>query len=237
MLDIIGAIFGTAYFATQIGILIGLSAARPADKLAAFAAAAAWLAIIVAVVATGVLAPGILGPVPPGLLPFALCLALLFGGWQFMPQFRAALLAVPLPALVAVHAGRVGGLFFLLLYYDGRLSAPFAPFAAVGDMITGLFALVLAPMLLLGLRVGRGWLGIWNAFGALDLVVAVSLGLLSAGGTPFRVFTDPPGMQAMTTLPWIFVPSIFVPIDLLAHLLIAVRLRAASQTAHTTAMA
>ncbi|MGE0853179.1 MAG: hypothetical protein AB7O44_26825 [Hyphomicrobiaceae bacterium] len=42
--------------------------------------------------------------------------------------------------------------------------------------------------------------------------MAVSLGLLSAPGTPFRVFTDEPGMQAMTMLPWIFVPLLLVPI-------------------------
>ena len=124
MLDIVGAIFGTAYYATQVGILISLSPARSVTKLAGFVAAAVWLGIIVTAASLGGLAQGVLGPVPANLLPFVGLFALLFGSWFLIPQFRSALLSVPLPALIAVHAGRLGGFFFLLLYFDGRLSAP-----------------------------------------------------------------------------------------------------------------
>jgi hypothetical protein len=227
MLDIMGAIFATALYATVVGVLIGLSPVHGVIRLGAFAAAAAWLGIVVGVAALGGLAPGVLGPIPPNLLPFAGLLTLLFAAWFLVPQFQSTLLSVPLPALVALHAGRLGGLFFLLLYADGRLSAPFAPAAGVGDMVTGALAIPLAAMLMLGFEVRRIWLGIWNAFGALDLVVAVTLGLLSAPGTPFRVFTEGPGTQAMTTVPWVFVPAMLVPIFLLVHLAIATKLRAA----------
>jgi hypothetical protein len=192
-------------------------------------AAAAWLGIVVAVAALGGLAPGVLGPIPANLLPFGGALALLFGGWFLVPQFRNALLTVPLPALVGLNVGRLGGLFFLLLYADGRLSAPFAPAAGLGDMVTGAMAIPLAAMLMLGFEMRRTWLGIWNAMGALDLVVAVSLDLLSAPGTPIRVFTEGPGTQAMTTLPWTFIPAMLVPIFLLVHFAIATRLRTAVQ--------
>jgi hypothetical protein len=230
MLDVVGAIFAAALYTTVIGVLVGLAPVHTVTRLALFAAAAGWLAIIVAVAALGGLAPGILGPVPPNLLPFFGLLVLLFGGWFLVPQFRDALLAVPLPALVAVHAGRLGGVFFLLLYADGRLSAPFAQSAGLGEMITGALAIPLAAMLALGFDTRRAWLGVWNAFGALDLVVALSLGLLSAPGTPFRVFTEGPGTQAMTTLPWVFVPAMLVPIFLLIHFAIATKLRTATQT-------
>jgi hypothetical protein len=229
MLDVLGAIFATALYATVVGVLIGLSPVRAVTRLAAFAVAAAWLGIIVTVAALGGLAAGVLGPIPANLLPFAGLLALLFGGWFLLPQFRSALLSVPLPALVGLNAGRLGGLFFLLLYADGRLSAPFAPAAGVGDMIAGAMAIPLAVMLMLGLEIRRTWLGIWNAFGALDLVVAVSLGLLSAPATPFRVFTEGPGTQAMTTVPWVLIPAMLVPIFLLVHFAIATRLRTAVQ--------
>jgi len=231
MLDVIGAIFATALYATVVGVLVGLSPLRVATRLAAFAAAAMWLGIIVAAGALGGLAPGVLGPIPANLLPFAGLLAVLFGGWFLVPQFRTALLSVPLPSLVGLHAGRLGGVFFLLLYADGRLSAPFAPAAGVGDMITGTLASPLAVMLVLGFNIRRAWLGLWNAFGALDLVVAVSLGLLSAPGTPFRAFTEGPGTQAMTSLPWAFIPAMFVPIFLLIHVAIATKLRTAPQGA------
>jgi hypothetical protein len=229
MLDIIGAIFATAFYATVVGVLVGLSPVRAATRLAAFASAAKWLGMIVAVAALGGLAPGMLGPIPANLLPFAGLLALLFGAWFLLPHFRSALLSVPLWALVGVHAGRLGGVFFLVLYADGRLSAPFAPAAGVGDMITGALAIPLAAMLALGFDMRRAWLGLWNAFGALDLVVAVSLALLSAPGTPFRVFTEGPGTQAMTAVPWVFIPGMLVPILFLVHVAIATKMRAATR--------
>jgi hypothetical protein len=229
MLDIIAAIFATAAYATVIGALIGLSPVGAGMRLAALTAAAAWLAIIVAVAALGGLAPGVLGPVPANLLPFAGLLILLFGGWFLVPQLRSALLAVPLPVLVGVNAARLGGVFFLLLYADGRLSAPFAPAAGVGDMITGALAIPIAATLAFSFDIRRTWLGLWNAFGALDLVVAVFLGLLSAPGAPFRVFTEGPGTLAMTTVPWVFVPAMLVPIFLLIHFAIATKLRNAAQ--------
>jgi hypothetical protein len=229
MLDIMGAIFATALCSTVVGVLIGLSRAHAVTRLAGFAAATVWLGITAAVAALGGLAPGVLGPIPGNLLPFAGLLALLFGGWYFVPQFRSALLSVPLPALVALNVGRLGGLFFLLLHADGRLSAPFALAAGVGDMVTGALAIALAATLILGFEMRRTWLRIWNAFGALDLVVAISLGLLSAPGTPFRVFTEGPGTQAITNVPWVFNPAMLVPIFLLVHFVIATKLRTAVQ--------
>lgn len=229
MLDIIAAIFATAAYTTVVGALVGLSPVGAGTRLAAFAVAAAWLAVIVAVAALGGLAPGALGPVPANLLPFTGLLLLLFSGWFFVPQFRSALLAVPLPVLVGVNAARLGGVFFLLIYADGRLSAPFAPSAGVGDMITGALAILLAAMLARGVAVSQPWLGLWNMFGAMDLMMAVVLGVLSAPGTPFRIFTEGPGTLAMTTLPWALVPAMLVPIFLLVHFAIAIRLRTAAR--------
>jgi hypothetical protein len=215
-----------------VAVLIGLVPLRPGTKFAAAAAAAAWLGIIVAVAALGGLAPGALGPVPATLLPFGALLTLLLGGWFLVATFRSALLCVPLPVLVGVNAGRLGGFFFLFLYADGRLSAPFAPVAGVGDMVTGALAIPLAAMLVLRFDMRRAWLGIWNAFGALDLVAAVSLGALSMPNTPFRIFTEGPGTLAMTTVPWVLVPAMLVPIFLLIHLAIATRLRADARAGH-----
>jgi hypothetical protein len=235
MFDIVAAIYATAYCSAQVGLLIGFAPVRGRAKFAAFAAAAAWLAIVVAVYARGGLQPGSLGPVPVNLLPFTLLLMLLFGSWFLVPQFQKALLSVPLAALVAVHAGRIGGVFFLLLYVDGRLSAPFAPAAGVGDVITGTVALFLAAGLALRFEIRRLWLGAWNAFGALDLVMAVTLAALSAPGTPFHVFTEGPGTLVMATLPWAFVPAVLVPIDFLAHFVIAAKLRSESRMTQAVA--
>jgi hypothetical protein len=79
MLDIVAAIFATAYCAAQAGLMIGPAPLRAGSKIALFAATAAWLAVVVAVYGLGVLSPGTLGPFPVNLVPFTLLLAILFG--------------------------------------------------------------------------------------------------------------------------------------------------------------
>ena len=233
MLDIVAAIFATAYCAAQAGLLIGPAPLRVGSKIALFAATAAWLAAVVAVCGLRVLSPGALGPFPVNLVPFTLLLAILFGAWVLIPKARDVLLSVPMPALVAVHAGRVAGVFFLLLYFDGRLSAPFAPVAAIGDMITGAIALLLLALLARGVKVPKLWLSAWNAFGLLDLLTALALAMLSVPGTAFRVFTEGPGTLVMGTLPWIFVPAMLVPVDLLVHVVIIAKLSSAPHAVKT----
>jgi hypothetical protein len=236
MMDMIGAITGTAAYALLIGVLVGLSPVRGRTKLAAFAAAAVWGGIIVAIAVLGGFAPGATGPVPAPVIAFVALLALLFGSYFLLPRFRSALLSVPLPALVGVNIARLGGVFFLLLAAGGRLSAPFAPVAGGGDILIGALAIPLTVMAAAGDEHPSPWFSLWNALGALDLLVAVSLGALSAPGTPFRVFTEEPGTVAMTTLPWIMVPAVLVPLYLLIHLTIAAKLRALQPARQAVAM-
>lgn len=231
MLDIVATVFGATYAVAQSILLISFLPVRTGAKVALFVAGAMWLTAVTSLYAAGGPPPHLLGPLPVNLLPFGLFIALLFASWLFIPGARSALASVPLPALIAVHIGRIGGLFFLLLYFDGRLSAPFGPVAGTGDIITGAFALALAAMLAFGKRVKPLWIAGWNAFGAADLLVAVTLAVLSAPGTTFRMFTDRPGTQLMGTLPWVFVPAILVPVDFLADAVIAARLSAATRDA------
>jgi hypothetical protein len=226
MLDIIAGVYVGTLSATVVGVLVGLSPLSARAKLVLCSAAAAWLATIVTAAALGWLAPGTFGPVPATLLPFLVLLALLFGGWALVPAFRNAFLVLPLSVVIGVHAGRLGGILFLLFHAEGRLSAPFAPSAGIGDMATGALAVVLVGLFALGVTVGRNWLVAWNALGALDLVVAVLLGTLSMPHTPFRVLTEEPGTVLLTTVPGVVVPGMLVPIFLFAHFVIAVRLQA-----------
>jgi hypothetical protein len=237
MVDMIGAIVATAIYAVLVGVLVGFSTVGRGAKLAAFVAAAVWGGVVVAMAARGGFAPGATGPVPTILSPFVGSLGLLFGGWFFLPGFQSALLSVPLPALVGLNAARLGGVFFLILAADGRLSAPFAPVAGLGDMLVGVLAIPLAAVLAVGASQSTAWLGIWNALGTLDLIVAVSLGVLSTAGTPFQVFTEAPGTDAMTGLPWIMVPSILVPLFLFIHFVIRARVRSLRPLKHAVAMA
>jgi hypothetical protein len=78
------------------------------------------------------------------MLAFSAVVLVGFVAWFLSPAFRHALPSVPLAALVGINAFRIGGIFFLLLFAGGRLSAPFAQSAGWGDIITGLLAIPLA---------------------------------------------------------------------------------------------
>jgi hypothetical protein len=135
----------------------------------------------------------------------------------------------PLPALIAVHAIRLLGYTFIVLYAKGRLPAPFAPSAGWGDMFIGATALPLTwAVMRFGARV-RPLVLLWNALGVADLVVALTLGPLSAPG-PLQVFVGPPDSSPMTTLPWLIIPGFLVPILLFIHVVIFTRLLAKTQT-------
>src|SRR5215469_4463933 len=228
MLDVIGAlVFGAINMAFLV-VLIGLAAIRPASKVLAFAIAGAWISIIVTMAALGGFGPGIAGPFPTPVIAFMVVVVAGLAAWLAWPAFRRAVFSIPLVALVGINGVRVAGVFFLILHAQGRLAAPFAPSAGWGDIIAGAGAIPLAALLVWKGAAPRGLLRVWNAIGALDLIVAVSLGALSATGTPFRVFTEAPSTAAMGTLPWVLIPAFLVPVFLLSHLAIAVRLRTSS---------
>jgi hypothetical protein len=234
MFDVFGALLLGVICAADMTILISLAAIRPVVKFAAFIIAAAWTLLIFSIAALGGFASSATGPLPAPAIAF---LILMFGGllaWFAWPAFRDAMLSIPLAGLVGINAFRIGGICFLILHYRGRLAAPFATSAGWGDMIADLAAILLAGMAAWRGKLPKVLLAVWNAFGALDLIVAIILGVLSPPGTPFRVFTDAPGTVAMGTLAWVGVPTLLVPLYLMTHLTIAVRLRSVDAKHATT---
>ncbi|ANJ67884.1 hypothetical protein A9404_11300 [Halothiobacillus diazotrophicus] len=183
-----------------------------------------WFVFVVGMAATGILSyPSGLGT--PGLgvavvLPIVVLVVLVLRS----PDGRLALQSVPLELIVALHAIRVLGVLFLILYTAGRLPAPFAPLAGWGDVLTGLAAVPLAWWLhhQAG-RSGRTALWIWNTFGSLDLVLAVGLGAVSTPGPTQLIFVEP-GTALMTSLPWLLIPAFLVPLLAAIHLAIFYRL-------------
>jgi hypothetical protein len=227
MLDLIGSIVGMS----TIGIdLVAFTHALPgtlARRLAVAAVAGGWVGLASALAAAGKLAfsPG--NPLPLVGVLFALPLlvvAILALGSQ---RIRAALLAIPMELLIGVNSLRLLGVLFLALAAVGRLSGPFPYFAGIGDMITAAIAIPLA------LKVARSgespWRAVrrWNIFGALDLVVAVTLGILSAAGSPVQLIHAGAGSAAMQYLPYSLVPTVLVPFYLISHGIVAAQLAAA----------
>ena len=132
--------------------------------------------------------------------------------------------------MAGVNVARLGGVFFLILTSEGRLSSPFGPAAGWGDITVGALAIPLAAMAAGGAVKHRTWVRLWNWLGSLDLINAVTLGLLSAPGTPFRIFTEGPGTSPMAALPWVMVPAMLVPLYFLIHFTIAMKLRELRQS-------
>lgn len=156
----------------------------------------------------------------PGTPPIAIAAGfgaplLLFFVWLRLSQaFRSFLLSLDLRLIAGIQAWRWAGLGFLALYTYHVLPAMFALPAGLGDMAIGfaapgiILALIRRPDFAASAAFRR-----WNVLGILDLVVAISLGALSATlSTGAQVSTAP-----MATLPLLLIPVYFVPIFLMLH--------------------
>jgi hypothetical protein len=167
----------------------------------------------------------------PGLgLAVALPIAVLSVTVLRSQRLRHALDAMPLPLLIAVHAVRVLGVSFVLLYFARRAPAPFAPLAGWGDIVVGVTA---GPVAWLAYRRGRearGPILAWNAFGLADLIGAIGLGVVSSSG-PLHLLGTGPGTAIMSTLLWLLIPGLLVPLLALTHFAVFHRLSRASQAA------
>ena len=222
LFDIVSAIDTTGAAAIVVAFL-ALALPNPAARLRAALVLAAWLLVVIALGATDALAAKEVGA--PGLaLAVAAPIAALCWFFFAWPAGRAALLATPLWAPIALNALRLLGVSFVTLYAAGRLPAPFAPSAGWGDIFIGATA---GPLAFLVARYGaraNGLVLAWNVIGVLDLVFAIGFGATSSPG-PIQVFAGPPTSQMMTTLPWLIVPAFLVPIFLSLHIAIFYRLR------------
>jgi hypothetical protein len=221
MLDLIGAIVLGAGAVVLVSVYVA-APWRDDRRLAATVAAAlaAWFAVIVACGATGAL-DAMRGTGPAG-MGFAVVVPVAVLSYVGMRAgaLRDTLGTVPLGVLIGVHAIRMLGVLFVLLFWSGRLPAPFAPAAGWGDVLVGVTAL---PVAYLAVTRAPGWrpaVIVWNTVGLVDLVDAIALGVASAPGIPFGFGNQGVGSNLVTTLPWILIPCFMVPLLLHLHLLI-----------------
>jgi hypothetical protein len=159
---------------------------------------------------------------PPGTPPLAIAigvaapLVLFFASLRISQSFREFVLSLDLRLIAGMQAWRWAGLGFLSLYAHKVLPAVFALPAGLGDMAIG----ATAPWIMLALVrepgfAARGTFIRWNVLGILDLLVAVSIGAVSAlftTGAPGEVSTAP-----MAALPLLLIPAFLVPIFLMLH--------------------
>jgi hypothetical protein len=223
MLDIIGGISFTAVFALCCTVLIGWSAVGAAERLTLTVTAVLWFAGVAVLAALGLFSATSAGTPAIGLALVTPILLSLWGARHFS-SFRAAALGLPLPALVAVHAGRILGVFFVLLFGAGRLPPTFALTAGWGDILVAVTALPLAWAIHQRVHAWQPLTFAWNLFGFADLLTAVTLGVGSAADSPARFIFEAPGSNLMGSLPWVLVPGLLVPLYLLTHFAVFVQL-------------
>jgi hypothetical protein len=141
----------------------------------------------------------------PG-IPVAL-LTTLAGGYVLLLSrtFRAIIGRIPQHWLIGVQTFRILGSVFLVRYFEGEVAGLFAIPAGVGDVLTGLFAPLVAYWWVAGKPYARTAAIAWNLFGMVDLVNAVVLGAITGGGGGGIVF------------PIVLIPTYAVPRAFLVH--------------------
>jgi hypothetical protein len=160
-------------------------------------------------------------PIPLG-LAVAVPVAAFGVGYLASASFRRFVSSLDLRVLTAAQTFRVVGIVFVLLYYRGALPGAFALPAGWGDFAIGVTAPLLAwywkPPFPYKTFVA------WNLLGSLDLVDAVTLGVL-ASATPVGVLAGEVSTRLMGQFPLSLIPTFFVPLLLIFHLISFIRVR------------
>ena len=188
--------------------------------LVAGASALAWLGL------TGGLAhAGLLAHFDPPRLPVFLVAIVGLLIWASRSAWGRALQGLPLGVLVGFQAFRV--LVELGIHQaamDGIAPVEMSWSGWNFDIVTGVTALLLAPF---AHRLPTWALHAWN-LGCLGLVlVVVGTGILSMP-TPFQQILTTPSNTWIADFPFVWLPTVHVPLAWLGHLLLFQRLRSAS---------
>ncbi len=237
VIDLITSIVPMAVFAVDLVALTLALSGSFARRLAIAAVGGGWVGLAMYLSVSGRLAfsPANRAPwmgrllIVPLLTTGVLALA--------SKKVRATLLGIPLELLIGLNAMRILGVLFLLDVVAGSLSGPFPFFAGLGDMITGALAIPIALRIARSRRPSARTIAGWNAFGVLDLIVAVGLATTSVPGFPLQLIHAGVGSQAMQYLPMSLIPTVLVPFYLLTHAIVAAQLRVRSRSAHRTVSA
>jgi hypothetical protein len=224
MFDLISMATLTASAAVVVFFLSSALSQTGRQRGTIAAALAGWFALVLTAGATGVFTAqtgiGVAGVGLAVVVPLCVLGVLVLGS----PRGREQVNRMPFAAMIGVHAVRVLGISFVLLYAAKRLPAPFAPVAGWGDVAVGLLAIPLALLAGRADAIPKRLILAWNVFGLADLVAAVTLGTTSSPG-PLQLFHGGPNSAIMAELPWILIPCFLVPSLAFIHLCTFYRLR------------
>lgn len=146
-------------------------------------------------------------------------------------EFRQFVLATDLRVLTLAQTWRVGGVAFLILHHQGILPGVFALPAGWGDMTIGATAPLVAWAISSKKNFPKQIFVSWNVLGMLDLVMAVTLGIL-ASASPLGVLAGEITTQVMGTFPLSLIPTFFVPLLIILHLIALGRIWNENEAVH-----
>ena len=183
---------------------------------------AGWLVLTGGLAASGLLLafdsfpPPVMRLILPALaMTTAVCLSSVGRGWveRWSLAGLVAFQAFRLPLELIMHEAAREGVMPQQMTFTGRN----------WDILTGLLALPLAYLLTRG-KVTSAWVWAWNVLGLGLLVNVVTVAVLSVPG-PFRHFMNEPANVWIGYAPFVWLPTVLVPLALAGHLLVARKLR------------
>ena len=165
--------------------------------------------------------------VPP--FPQAVLLGLVIAQvlvFVFSPGFRNWCLSVDVRALVLFHLTRFVGIYFLILYSQGRLPYDFAVRGGWGDIAAATYAVVLVIFVRPAGKAGWSLYLLWNALGFADILLVIMTAARLA-------FSEPGSMDELLRLPLNLLLTFVVPVIIFTHIVIFVRLLADRKRGYT----
>ena len=125
--------------------------------------------------------------------------------------------------LMGVQAFRVIGGLYLFEFFRGNVGAEFGYWAGIGDVITGIAAIILIIIYVRTGSMPRKWVFAIVLFGMADFAWAYGIGILSFD-TPLQVFaTD--AVHATNLFPLAMIPFLLAPIAMAFMVITLIKLR------------
>ena len=184
-----------------------------------------WFVVILATVLSGGF------DAPAGERPLAMLLAVtmppvIFGVAYFsISAFRDWVLALDMRHLILLHSWRMIGFGFVFLFFHNQLPALFALPAGLGDGMAAIGAVFLGIALYeRASSVSPQRVFLWNTFGLVDFVIAVSMGVLTRTSDVLYM-GGPVSSDIMGSFPLGLIPGFAVPFYVITHLIIYAKLR------------
>jgi hypothetical protein len=145
--------------------------------------------------------------------------------YNFSSSFKHYVLNLDIRTLILLHSWRMLGFGFLFIYAFSQLPLMFALPAGIGDAIAAIFATVIGISFIINKHgVKKKWISVWNSFGLMDFVIAVSMGLITRTGNIGHL-ENTVASDAMSHFPLVMIPGFIVPFYLLTHIIIILQLR------------